>query len=456
MPISHSLYRRLALVFGIAVAVATLLNGTSFWLKRVGWLQPQLSAEYRQFMQQAGSAAAADPAQAVATYRDRRDAYRDRFYDVDGIWVLSKLAKDVVIGAFVAVGIVYWLSIGGVPPPLRDWLLLALLAVLTVALSRSLWRYGPLVAMAGLRSFSFLLVAIVGTWAAGMRECRWLASSLVAVLLIQLLLAPIELVHGANLFTGAPLGLWRLDRLVGTLLQPTSLGTFAVVAMAWYAGSDMPAPRLLVVCAVAGALAVASASGTALALYVLAVGMVLYGRSSSPKARRRWWVIGAVLAVTAVNLPLLTGRFDIYDSLWGRLDRASAYLVDLDSALDLLAGRGLGIGTNVAMNLLRADATAGMTPVGEGVAIHFADSTALMMLPQIGLIGAVLFYALLIRIACRDRRYRVVHIVLLLASVTNNLGEFFPVNFLLGLLIARALGPSETLRAPTLRPAGQS
>ena len=30
MPISHSLYRRLALVFGIAVAVATLLNGTSF------------------------------------------------------------------------------------------------------------------------------------------------------------------------------------------------------------------------------------------------------------------------------------------------------------------------------------------------------------------------------------------------------------------------------------------
>ncbi len=78
-----------------------------------------------------------------------------------------------------------------------------------------------------------------------------------------------------------------------------------------------------------------------------------------------------------------------------------------------------------------------------------------MMLPQIGLVGTVLFYALLIRIARRDRRYRVVHVVLLLASVTNNLGEFFPVNFLLGLLIARALGPADTLRAPTLSSAGR-
>jgi hypothetical protein len=37
----------IARIFIIAIVVATILNGSSFWLKRVGWMEPQLYQEYQ-------------------------------------------------------------------------------------------------------------------------------------------------------------------------------------------------------------------------------------------------------------------------------------------------------------------------------------------------------------------------------------------------------------------------
>ena len=68
-----------------------------------------------------------------------------------------------------------------------------------------------------------------------------------------------------------------------------------------------------------------------------------------------------------------------------------------------------------------------------------ADSMTMALINQIGVLGMLLFYALIALAAWRDRPALPIYLVMFLASLTINLWELFPVNFMLGLLLGRSL-----------------
>ena len=79
-----------------------------------------------------------------------------------------------------------------------------------------------------------------------------------------------------------------------------------------------------------------------------------------------------------------------------------------------------------------------------------ADSTVTVLLTQLGITGVILFYGILVWAYRRDPRARPVYLVFAITSLTINITEVFPVNFLLGLALAGTLSLSRRARAVTL------
>jgi len=70
--------------------------------------------------------------------------------------------------------------------------------------------------------------------------------------------------------------------------------------------------------------------------------------------------------------------------------------------------------------------------------VFIADSTPLMLISQAGFVGLFLVYGLLFLAVRNDSQFRIFYFSIILASLTVNITEFSPVNFILGLLLARS------------------
>jgi hypothetical protein len=147
---------------------------------------------------------------------------------------------------------------------------------------------------------------------------------------------------------------------------------------------------------------------------------------------------GCILVLLVV-LPNLVGRGDVYDSLLGRVREIEAYWTSNGDVVGLVVGKGLGIGANVTENLHPySDIFA--RRLGQLRYVRAAtDSTPMALLQQAGIIGLMLFYLLIGYAAWKDSPLRLPYLVLVMVSMTINLTEFFPMNVILGLLLARSL-----------------
>ena len=156
----------------------------------------------------------------------------------------------------------------------------------------------------------------------------------------------------------------------------------------------------------------------------------------------------AVLLVSLLAaLPYLAQRPAIYDSLLGREARVGSLVRLLEQATpaQLLFGQGVGFGTNSAMTLLKdAPEALPITSTGEKFS---ADSTVTIMFTQLGVMGVLLFYAVLAWAFIRKPEARGFFIVAAVTSLTINLPETYPVNFLLGLALA-TVGAGAGSRSP--------
>ena len=112
-------------------------------------------------------------------------------------------------------------------------------------------------------------------------------------------------------------------------------------------------------------------------------------------------------------------------------------LLQSTSATDLLVGRGVGFGTNTALNL--SSAVPAPLPPGADGEKFAADSTVTVLLTQLGAIGILLFYGTLGWAFLRDRVARPAYLVFAIASLAINITEVFPANFLLGLTLAHTI-----------------
>ena len=61
------------------------------------------------------------------------------------------------------------------------------------------------------------------------------------------------------------------------------------------------------------------------------------------------------------------------------------------------------------------------------------------LLTQLGLVGALLFYGALAWAAQLDRQARIFYVIVAACSLTLQITELFPVNFLLGIVLAHSV-----------------
>jgi len=159
-------------------------------------------------------------------------------------------------------------------------------------------------------------------------------------------------------------------------------------------------------------------------------------------------VLSLIPLLAFANLQLLTGRPNIYRSVQTRID----IFVDFISSAgikEIAIGKGLGIGSNAAVTFLR------LNPVGfKGANMLFtADSLFTSLIAQVGIffLMTFIFFNFYLFIRAARSRYRGANAIALLiipvavvASIGNNVIEFFPANWLLfivyGLVLRRQPG----------------
>lgn len=414
----------IARIFMVAIIIATVMNGTSFWLKRVGLLEPQL---YK--LSKTKSYFNVDVTRGTERYKKlTRSAYQTK-----GVWTAFKVSKDMIFLAFISVSLLFILR-GYVEWRMRHgWLFVSMAFLFLYAFCTSLFQYGYLLPLAGLRSFLFLGVAIVGSWAVRDEILYFLSKCFMWLILFQLLLAPYEFVHGIRFFTSP----YFWNRIVGTMLQPSSFGIVLTLGLIWCFTFCHTQKWLWWIAVVVFVLILLSGSATALFLLLFASAAFLWTKFN--RRHRMWLLYGSIASGVAIFffLPLLTGRADVHNSLWGRLFVYKEHLSIGLEWYELLFGRGLGAGTNTAVNLLM-DWQANTAHGAGSHTVFVADSTPLMLIAQVGLIGLFMIYGILFLAVRNDPQSRIFYVSIILASITVNITELFPVNFILGLLLARS------------------
>jgi hypothetical protein len=420
--------RRLALMLMPFVGIASLLGGSVFWLRRVGWLQrakywisdPDLFALAPNQKDWAGS-----------YYFIMR--HHAAMHQIDGWLRVTKLAKEAVLVAFLVLAVTQIaklrltrslvLTYGGI-------FLLGFVSALTTMFACSWFAL-----IAGGRTFvAWCLGATAGPLVDAVllrrlaRVCAW-------TLVAEAVLVVIELNLGLYMYSIELYGK-MLVRVVGTFNLPVSLGTFAVVTWATaFCWGELPRRYFVLLTCVLVFVLVFSASGAAWVAFVVAVATMGFAQV---QARWRAWLLLSVLPIALLGwslLPAVTGRWDIHDSLWGRIAPVQLYASEHASMREVLFGTGLGVGTN-AQAAVSEDNT---PPVFGGIPDRpVGDSMPAVLFWEIGLVGMALVYSLFVLALRADERSRAIGMALLVSSVAVNITELFPVNLILGLWLANA------------------
>lgn len=419
----HRIAMRLLPLAGIA----SLLSGSIFWLRRVGWLQP----EKYWFTNTALAATSPNPSDDAGVHAFVT-AHHDSLHQLDGWLVATKYAKEAVLAAFLLLAVSQLMRVRpprGFGVAYADLFLLGALSAATTAFTGAWFAL-----LAGARSFAAWLIGLGVSPLLDEAMLRRTSRVFTWVFLAQVVLALIEFRRGMQIYT---IYLFEQDfiRVVGSFNLPVSLGTFSVVAWAlaccWGGYSRRTLAALS--CLLAIVLVMNGSATSWMAWAATATVMHL------PRLARRWRIAfllatlpAAMLAWSA--LPALTGRYDVHDSLWGRIAPVQAYAETHLSTRQVLFGTGFGIGTNA---LVRT----------EGTKLHsrrampdwpIGDSLPAALFWQVGLVGMAFAYALFALALRTDERARPIGIAILVSSVGVNVTELFPVNLILAFWLANA------------------
>ncbi len=449
-------YKSLTVLFSIGLLLASLSNGAVSYLKRIGLLERQAYMSYiadvcglpngrsldsasqcicipEQFPRQSGGLSVDERQLPAPNYLFHSAGYER--------WL--KFGKDALFGGFVLFAVFLLVTRRETLPAIAvsgpPWLLAGLVGA-GFAIASSRW--GGIVAFLGLRTFEFLGLALFGAWA--IRGMPSFAKSVGWLLLIEAMLVLVEVAIGLPL-RACPY--WF--RAAGTMVLPNALGTIAVTSLAFYASFSSARAYLPVLMVATVVLVVASGSGTGVVTLLALISMLAMRRM--PRSMRL--VAGAVLlaicAGAIVGLPVLTHRPDVYDSLFAKGGRVGKFndVLQVSTIPEIIFGRGLGVGTNAAANHLADPAALLPENIDPGAwGFFYSDSMPTVLLLQLGIIGIVAFYWLLAWGFLVDRVARPAYLVIALASLTLNINEVFPVNFLLGLMLMHSISVSGASR----------
>ncbi len=418
-----------------ALVLVTIANGATSLMKRIGVLDRERYETY--WRVHCGNRGAtfrvlglgrrcldADPGP-LEPQRYQRDVPYFRFvFDVERADVALKLGKDVFLLMFI-VGSLAFLAHGWATLPRGAWPLWGLCILVSIASVAGFASGHWLSTLAGLRGTTFLAVAVLGAW----MTCAWgvqrIERAMVVLSLLQIAVVPLELVWGMPI-SGYTIALSLPNRLAGTLVKPNTLGVLAVVTVA-AAEAFEPARAWRRLAWVAGVVLVASA-GSATG-WILLAALALHHERIRVRTPARLAAVGAATLVLVVALPKMVGRPDVYDSLVGTRGRVGA-LREAFAGETLWTGEGLVTSPPESSERQSLSSLAAVRPRG-------TDSTLILLIQEFGVPGAVLFYVALIAAWRRDDAVRPLLLAVGLGSLTLNMAFAFPMNFLLGLALAR-------------------
>ena len=271
--------------------------------------------------------------------------------------------------------------------------------------------------LSSLRSMAWLPLLLLSGPISQRPVVAQLARAMALLILLQIPVMLLEAIWGLPMSFGPPATQLAQataglpTRLVGTCILPNGLGV-AVVSLLGFCMAYLPQRRALMLLAVATLpIVLLARSGTGLLMWAMLIAFWI-NRAWRPHSALK--LIGLMLlSAIAVGLPVFLGRPDIWQSVVGRLRALYWGITSNNTLWQWLFGKGLFHGKS-------------------------ADSLPTHLLLVGGLIALVAFYGLLIWAWWYDRQSRPL-LVTAMSSLTLNIVELFPVNFLLALSINHSL-----------------
>ncbi len=337
------------------------------------------------------------------------------------LWL--KLAKDACVLALLVAGLVKLRS------PLSAqrlvWWAWPLVVVVAISALRVVGQGDIPVMAAALRGWVAVMVAVACGRIVSAGFMRGMAVPWAPLLLVELLLAVHEFAVGLPVNGYLPF-LHLPRRMAGSFVKPNALGVAAVGCLAFAVAFDENPRRRALGLAACVSLVLVSGSATGLVLLVLWAATSLLRRAPGHLKMFLFAACVGAALLAAPRLPQVLGRDTVFQGLTPRVAALRATL-ERPGAYRLLFGDGIGHGTNALANL-----TLGATG-GSG------DSVPVSLLRQMGLLGAAAFYLALVAAWRSDPAARVFLEAVALSSLTTSVLELFPLNVLLGLVLARSI-----------------
>ena len=426
----------------ILITLTTVLNGSYFWLNRVGFINTKsfdvlieknidFNTRAKAYIDQPGTITP----QIEAAFKHEHLHYKklldDHLYSNSKLSLVLKSLKYVLYLIFLTL-IFYTAAQSSRLPWLRNYIILGALVLAYSGLS--FFNFGIAGVIAGFNSFVFLAVLMFSAYVISLKDIRFFALLLLITLGLLLIIAPIEISKGIQVFnTNSFIG----KRMTGFMDQPNTLGVYVVCIFSFFTAvyrENLNKFIFITLTLLTLLLIILSGSNTA----GLVLCAFLFAEYASQKyfnpGKPGHWALALLMA--AILILYFTHGRSIVESLAGRIEKYQ-YFFSLDIAtVKLLFGYGIGAGSNTLLQIQS------LLPLEQAISfpINFSiDSTPLLLIIQTGIIGCVLFYGLLVLALIKDKRMSSTYLTFILCSMSINIIEVFPLNIVLALLLSTSL-----------------
>ncbi len=439
-----------ARLLGIALILVTVFNGAGSYLRKTGFVDHNAYLAFWKIhckpvallssSENGASRCCVDaPQKMLPGQRAIEREYASYVYDVPNSEVVFKRLKDVLGLVLFSLSAYLIVIRSSVLPSLQAvWPIAILFSYVCLGFLVSLVHHDALAAGAGLmRLLMFLSLGLIGAWLAP--YMAFFASCVGALLALELALIPFEMWRSIHLHEHFSL-LFLAARTSGTLVLPNSMGIFAVASLAFYYAFSQTRTYLVLLSIVTLGLVLASASATGFVCILVLLFFIAIQHAHGRKRAILLCVI-LILSIAAIYLlPEITGRPRVFWSILGSAGRIASlsHAVTDPTLLQLLFGRGLDVNPLLVSGIV-GDMGSKVSADAMRLVALTTESTITALIVQIGVLGALIFYAVLFWAAVRDHTARLFYLIVAVCSLTINIIGLFPVNLLLGLALAHSV-----------------
>lgn len=442
---SDATFEKIGAWIGLSIILVSLLNGSVYYLKKIGVLEQDSYQKYwdvrcyNAFLNQDTSIKQCKLIQPQLTPEEKSEIsyqtqsqtdkkYFAYIYETTPLMEKStKIAKDLLFFLITFFYFFHLLRSKNTNPaiPKNYYIYIPLLFIIAISTIRNILQHDYINVLYGLRSFEFFILLLVITPFLSLKELEQISKYYILLLALQVILFIPELQYGLNPHEQPFIQDNIPERLSGSFIMPNTLGVASALGFMLYYCLFYWKWSVFILCAI---LVAAANSGTGFILLMISMLFHVVTQLRKSKLGKQYFsstilLLFCIFTALVFNLPALLDRPDLFRSITGRIELLTQVINQVNFQ-EALIGKGMGIGTNAA----------GYT----------SDSTISQLLLQIGILGVLAFYFLLFMAFYKTTTFRLFLIGILLASLTLNINELFPINLLLALVLATIINNAST------------